>query len=619
MGTAPAAGTGAPQPVSFPETVELKPRTTYFSGLLRENTDNFFGPVVTSASTNQSFNVANPSHGPVLMHVVLQGVTSGQEHDVTVALNGSTLGDVTFSGQQEGDTRFTVPDGVLLDGNNTITLTSQQGPLDVSLIDYIDVTYQHAYTADSDQLKFSAAVGSNVTVGGFTQIPTRLVDVTNPQQPLLVPFQTTLQGGMYSLSAQVPWTSGAMHWLIAMTDAQISSPVSLVPHTPSNLHSPQRGADVVMLTAPQFVPQMLPLAQLHQSQGKSVAVVTTDQVYDEFNFGEPTPYAVRNFLAAATAMWRQKPRYLLLGGDASLDPRNYLGFGDLDFVPTKIIPTAELKTASDDWFSDFTNTGFPQIATGRLPARTTGDAQTMVGKILSYTSGQSGSWTNQSMLVAGIDDPSTSFTQTAQSVGKLLPSNMNLTNVFVSAIGAGAARQNIIAGINAGNLLVNYNGHGSVQVWGSNIFDDTAASNLTNGTKLPFVVAMNCLNGFFHDVYTESLASALMLSKNGGAVAVWASSGLTPPDPQFQMDLALMKNLFTVPGITLGDAVVQAKSGISDLDVRRTFILFGDPLTRLNWSPTIGGATSTVAPVRTNWRSGSNSLTLPKSLTTSGR
>jgi uncharacterized repeat protein (TIGR01451 family) len=617
--TAPAAGTGAPQAPSFPETIELKPRTTYFSGLLRENTDNFFGPVVTSASTTQSFNVANLAHGPVLMHVVLQGVTSGQEHDVTVALNGSTLGDVNFSGQLEGDTRFTVPDGVLLAGNNTITLTSQQGALDVSLVDYIDVTYQHTYNADSDQLKFSAAVGSNVTVGGFTQIPTRLIDVTNPQQPLLVPFQTTAQGGMYSLSAQVPWTSGATHWLIAMTDAQISSPVSLVPHTPSNLHSPQRGADVVMLTAPQFVGQMLPLANLRQSQGKSVALVTTDQVYDEFNFGEPTPYAVRNFLATASAMWRQKPRYLLLGGDASLDPRNYLGFGDLDFVPTKIIPTAELKTASDDWFSDFNNTGFPEIATGRLPARTSGDAQTMVGKILTYASGQSGSWTNQSMLVAGIDDPSTSFTQTAQSVGKLLPSNMNLTNVFVSAIGAGAARQNIIAGINAGNLLVNYNGHGSVQVWGSNIFDDTAASTLTNGTKLPFVVAMNCLNGFFHDVYTESLASALMLSKNGGAVAVWASSGLTPPDPQFQMDLALMKNLFTVPGVTLGDAVVQAKSGISDIDVRRTFILFGDPLTRLNWSSSAGSATSTFPPVRTNWRSETNALTLPKSVSTSGR
>jgi len=32
---------------------------------------------------------------------------------------------------------------------------------------------------------------------------------------------------------------------------------------------------------------------------------------------------------------------------------------------------------------------------------------------------------------------------------------------------------------------------------------------------------MNCLNGLFHDVYTQSLAEALMLAPNGGAVSVW--------------------------------------------------------------------------------------------------
>ena len=62
---------------------------------------------------------------------------------------------------------------------------------------------------------------------------------------------------------------------------------------------------------------------------------------------------------------------------------NYLGFGFFDFVPTKIVVTSELKTASDDWFSDFSNTGFAQIATGRIPARTVSDAQIMVGKILA--------------------------------------------------------------------------------------------------------------------------------------------------------------------------------------------------------------------------------------------
>lgn len=583
IATESETGSAGPSPASFWQTVELKPRTTYFAALLREDTDNFFGPVISPISTAQTLNVANLAPGQVVLDVNLQGVTEDQQHDVTVALNGATLGDLNFSGQQEGRERFTVPNGILVEGTNTITFTAQQGTNDISLIDTIDVTYRHTYTAESDQLKFSAEAGAVVTVTGFSQPPTRLVDVTNAQQPFAVAFQTSTAAGTYALTAQVPWTSSGTHWMLAVTDAQIATPILLSPHNPSTLHAVQGGVETVLLTAPQFATQFQSLVDLRRTQGKSVAAVSVDDVYDEFNFGERTPYAIRNFLSTATVAWKQRPRYLLLGGDASVDPRNYLGFGYLDFVPTKIIITQELKTASDDWFSDFNNTGFAQIATGRLPARTTGDAQIMTSKIVGYDAGQPGSWSNDSMVVADVDDPGVNFTQAAQSVQNALPLNMNVTGVFTTAVGVGAARQQILSGMNAGQLFVNYNGHGSVQIWGSNLFDDTVASALTNGGRLPFVVAMNCLNGFFHDPYTESLATALMLSPNGGAVAVWASSGVTAPSPQFQMDQTLVRTLAGSPGMPIGDAVMLAKSGIADQDVRRTFILFGDPSMKLKW------------------------------------
>jgi hypothetical protein len=95
---------------------------------------------------------------------------------------------------------------------------------------------------------------------------------------------------------------------------------------------------------------------------------------------------------------------------------------------------------------------------------------------------------------------------------------------------------------------------------------------------------MNCLNGFFHDVYTQSLAEALLLSQNGGAVAVYASSGLTQPEPQVQMDQNVVRLLFSKPSLTLGEAVRKAKSTDIDPDVRRTYILFGDPTLRLRTS-----------------------------------
>jgi hypothetical protein len=311
-------------------------------------------------------------------------------------------------------------------------------------------------------------------------------------------------------------------------------------------------------------------------------------------------------LKAATGNWRIKPHYLLLAGDASVDPRNYLGFGFFDFVPTKVIVTAELKTASDDWFSDFTNTGFPTIATGRIPARTPADAQTVVTKLLHYAQAPAASWANQSMLVADVDDPSTSFAQQSLVLQKLLPSTMNVTDVFAGALGSDVARQNLLASIQNGQLLVNYNGHGSVEVWGgSDLLDDATASTLNNGDRLPVFLIMNCLNGFFHDVFTESLAESLMLAPSGGAVAVWASSGLTAPDPQFQMNQALLRTLFAQPGVTLGDAVLSAKSVVADSDVRRTFVLFGDPLLQLKRGLTVSTSSGSVT-VRTRLASTSH-------------
>jgi hypothetical protein len=43
------------------------------------------------------------------------------------------------------------------------------------------------------------------------------------------------------------------------------------------------------------------------------------------------------------------------------------------------------------------------------------------------------------------------------------------------------------------------------------------------------------------------------------------------------MNNRLMQALFSQPAPALGDAVLTAKSGISDINVRRTFIFFGDP------------------------------------------
>ena len=582
----PVVEDGGPQPQSFPRTVELKQRTTYFAALLRENTDNFFGALISSTPVDQvlsALDLASSAVDDASLEVVLQGVIAGAAHDVTVTVNGANLGNLIFTGQDTGKISLRVPRSFIHEGANTVTLTAQAGEDDVSLVDYIKLTYPRSYTAESDSLKFTGEAGDRMAVRGFQRPPTRLLDITNPAEPFALNPRIHGERGNYTLEAKVPSFVPGTHILLAVSDQQIAKAVSVIRNQPSSWHRAQPGGEVVMIYAPEFAGQIGPLAQLRRSQGRSVAPVNVDDLYDEFNFGEKSPNAIRDFLKNATVQWQSKPRYLLLFGGASVDPRNYLGFGFLDFVPTKIIVTSELKTASDDWFSDFGNTGLAQISTGRLPVRTQDDARTVVAKILQYDRNEnSGDWTNQVLMVADREDPTTSFTKEAQSVQALLPKSLTVTNVFANGLDPTIAGEEIVAGINSGKLIVNYNGHGSVEVWsGDNLLDNRAAASLTNGPRLPVFLMMDCLNGFFHDVYTESLAQALLFSKNGGAVAVWASSGLTSPEPQLQMDQNVVKLLFSRPSPPLGDATRQAKSDITDSDARRTYILFGDPLLRL--------------------------------------
>ncbi len=582
---------GSNQPATgFPFTVELTPHTTYFSALITSNGNNFFGSLVTTTPLDQTLQVfhLDPSATvPAKLEVNLQGVILGVPHDVSVALNGTSLGNLTYMGESIGSFRVTVPAGLLQSGANTVTLTSEGGEYDISLIQSVRIKYQHSYVADSDRLIFTGRAGDELKVTGFAAAPAIVLDITDPANPVqltpLVISNATSATGEYALEVQVPWTTTnpalpALHTLFALGGDRIDSVAGIRANHPSHWHSPQPGSEIVMVTPEQFAGALQPLSLAHQGAGKSSAIVYINDLYDEFNFGEHSPGAIRDFLHTAVKTWHTAPKYLLLNGRASLDPRNYLGFGHLDFVPTKIVPTTALMTASDDWFSDFADSGMPTIATGRLPVSTTAEASLVANKIATYE-GQStnGPWTSQALMVADVNDTE-NFSKDSLLVQAQLPSTLQVTDVFTSTTGIGTAQQDILAGINSGQVLVNYAGHGSEDQWsGDDLFDNNAANALTNGSSLPVFLIMNCLNGFFQDVYDEPLAVTLMLAPNGGAVGVLASSGLNQAPPQTNLDQLVVQNAMSPAQPALGEAILKAKAGITDLGVRRTFNLLGDP------------------------------------------
>jgi hypothetical protein len=282
-------------------------------------------------------------------------------------------------------------------------------------------------------------------------------------------------------------------------------------------------------------------------------------------------------LACAKDTWSRPPRYLLLVGDASYDPRNYLGYGFLDLVPTKLVDTKYLETASDDWFADFDADGIADIPVGRIPAQTLWEATTVIGKIVAY---EGAAASGRVLLVADANDTGNDFEALSGQIKAVLPSTVWAVEVYRGQLGDAAAKLQLMNGIDLGQTLINYVGHGSVGVWHANLLTSDEALALHND-RYGLVVSMTCLNGFFDDPFQRTIAEAFLEAPAGGAVAVWASSGLTESGDQLPIDEALVRLLYSGTSTTLGDAMRAAKAAASDMDVRRTWILLGDPTTRL--------------------------------------
>jgi hypothetical protein len=565
-------------PLSFPFSVELKERTFYFAALKNGESESFFGSVVSTEPVDQLLTVAHPDPSPpedAMLEVVLQGATDFT-HQIKILFNYVEVGEVVFSGQELWRAEIQIPPGYLLEGDNIVTLAAQGGSMDVSLVDYIRLTYWRTYTADEDALRFSAMGREWLSIGGFSSPEIQVLDITDPMRMLKVRGKVRTQDSGYAITVKVP--SGGERSLLAFTEDKIKEPEGIATNLASSWHVLGReGAEVIIIGHRDLLESIRFLKELREQQGWSVVLVDVEDLYDEFNFGAKSPWALKDFLGLAYEYWNPQPGFVLLVGDTSYDPRDYLGFGEFDLVPTKFVDTEYLKTASDDWFVDFNNDGLPEMAVGRLPVESAEETATVVSKIIRYE-GAAGLM-NEALLVADINDDYFNFEGASGDVRSLLPGNMTVSEIFRGQ--SPTARSDLLALLNQGQLLVNYIGHGSAKIWKGNLLTSLDAWNLTNSPYLPFLVSMTCLNGLFQDPYSESMAETFLKAERGGAVAVWTSSGLTDPEGQVVMNLELIRLLFNGQGLTIGEAIMGAKQAVTNQDIRRTWILFGDPTLRL--------------------------------------
>jgi hypothetical protein len=572
IATAPT-GSGASAGADFLASVEQEDRSIYDPSADAANGIDFFGDLISSTPDTETLSAVDLSRSDnATLAVSLQAVSSGA-HEVSVALNGVTLGAVTWTGSGLGTASF--PASSIITGTNTVTLTASSSE-DFSLVANLTLNYERTYTAANDALEFTVNGGEQVTVGGFSNAQVRMVDITDQAAPIELTVSATAQvAGSFSATA----AGSGMRTIYAFGADQVAVPASISLHQPARL-TPLRGrVDTIVITTSALMGAVQPLIAHRESQRLHVTAVDIAEVYDGFNFGEKSPQAIKSFLAA-TQSAKQAPHYVLLVGSASYDPRNFLDNNpDPDLVPTGLINTDQFQAASDGWFGDFANSGESTLAIGRLPAQTAAEVSTLVTKIIAYDSLPKGSGY---LLASDASDPGVTptFTDNSTSLTALLPAGA--TPTMITRAADNSNRPQLLTDLGSNPDLINYIGHGNINLWGGSWLTDSDASALTGNGHPAFAALMTCLNGFFIDPQLPSVAESLLETTSGGAVAVWASSGVTVPAGQLQANQALYTLLFgsTTPP-RLGEAVRQAQNASSDPDVRQTWNLLGDPETQL--------------------------------------
>jgi uncharacterized protein YdbL (DUF1318 family) len=243
-----------------------------------------------------------------------------------------------------------------------------------------------------------------------------------------------------------------------------------------------------------------------------------------------------------------------------------------------------METASDEALADFNNDGLAEIPIGRIPARDNQSVLTALNKTSLWESSIGPSSFSRGALFVYDTPDGYDFQAMSSRIASNISSSMSVTEIQRGTPSLTESKNEVISGFNNGKYILNYSGHGITTAWKDlNFFSIFDVPSLTNANNPSTVTALTCLNGYFVSTSTDTLSEKLVTASNGGAAAVWASTGLTTPDVQEIMASRFYNQLAAGNIIRLGDLVNDAKSQIfAGSDVRFSWALIGDPMLKMH-------------------------------------
>jgi hypothetical protein len=530
------------------------------------------------------FQLNGVAPGSTKLSLDLEGY-SETAHVVKVELNGTDLGNLSWDGLLSYRASLAIPDGILQDGNNTLTLIHQSVPGQSSVyFNGFDVDYLRGLTAQGGQLRFEIQEQAVATISGFSSNKPRVLRIDSSWQPVLVENTTV---GVSGAGYEVSFATGEDKEgrFIALENTAIHKPEWLNGYTDSGLATPANQADYLVIVPADLESGAQALAAYRAVDGLITKVVTLEDIYLAFNQGIEDPIAIQSFVGYARDHWLVAPRYVALAGDSSYDHRHILtNIRDDHKVPAIFVGTPDGLFAADNLYGAMRD-GAPRVAVGRIPVRDNAALLEYVDKLQAWESSLTSDKSVQ--LVADNADPGAGdFPVDSNSLKpEVPPALLAATDVYLNPADSAQAHDDLLAALNEGRGLVNYLGHGGMDRLADEGILTTADVAALGNSQTPVMTALSCVVNRHAIAGVDNLGEQLVIGTDAGVVAMWAPTGLSQNASAVDLNQALLKAVYDTGHPVLGDAIVASlRDYAPSSQVRymsKVYTLLGDPAVRI--------------------------------------
>jgi hypothetical protein len=381
----------------------------------------------------------------------------------------------------------------------------------------------------------------------------------------------------------------------------------------------------VIVTDAAYLDDFAPLAELHTLTGTSTEVVTKQAICAEVAGGchdddacNDTAKAIKDYLARR---YHAGLRQVVLGGDLTVVPSRQTR----DVYANPLLGVSYQRTFySDHYFADLsawdgngdcvygepstdTPDYLPELSVTRIPVASTDEIRRYVDKVLRYLTAYDTHRIGTALFLSNVATElslpwsatplpvdSSLYFEAAGRTLSLLPSTFQLTKLYSAGVEqSDAAPMSVsaeIAAFGAGANIVVHAGHGdagnlTVEQDGSVALSAAMVHELRNN-QLPIMLSCACEAADF----TGTVASAgrsFVLAPDGGGIGYLGNStlGLGLAGGMQLID-ELLRQAFTSPGITVGEALAAARAHLPRQDA---FTVSGLPVVGSLQIPVIDG------------------------------